>query len=142
MCLYTHNMIANVADEDIVCYKIMKTSLDEEKGYFSPYMDTMWEIGKEYNHDSLNYEELPLHYGRSSGEYAFSVGYYHSFKNITDAIAHTNLANHRMTFGSICVVMKCVIPKGTEYYEGDGAFNCYREDGYASRNIKTVEVVH
>ena len=146
MCLYTHNMIANVAEKDIICYKIMKTAvysgLKTDGLFFSPYMNMGWEIGNEYDHDGANFEDLPLNYEHRTKLYKWENGFFHTFKSLTGAIYHTHWVNEHNTFGVPCVVMKCVIPKGTEYYEGDGAFNCYREDGYASRNIKTVEVVH
>lgn len=59
------------------------------------------------------------------------AGFVHSYKNKKDAIAFAKTRTHTD-------VVKCVIPKGTYYFEGT---NADFTDGYASTQIKYVKVV-
>ena len=58
-------------------------------------------------------------------------GFIHSFKNKEDAITFA-----KTKYG--VDVVKCIIPKGTYYFEG---INSDLTEGYASTQIKYVKVV-
>jgi len=113
------------AKEDIKCYKVLaayptyengKINEDVEVMYYSPYQNTQYYLG-----------ETIREKGRAKREYDY--GYLRPFPTIGEGCLHTfinlehaiDFANHRYPVYTIhreWVVVECIIPKGTKYYEG------------------------
>lgn len=110
MCLITENRIPKTSDKDIICYKIM-VKMPSEK------------LETPYQHASPDKGNVLVAKGEKFitetvfGEYIVSYGYIHSFTNIEDAQLHMYCMKH----GRKCIY-EAVIPKGTQYLEGDFKF--------------------
>lgn len=116
MCL-NRNILSykKTASTDIVCYKFV---ICDKRGYLqTPYQYESVEIGETYD------SELKSSY--------FSVEEgLHSFKTLKDC------TNYK-SFWRTCIIVKCIIPKGSRYYKGK--FMGFK--GYASNKIQYVEEV-
>lgn len=155
-----------IAEEDIICYKVFtKVFATTRDGlstvtYLTPFISVGLEMGVKYTaYGEVNFKERTK-VKTVSGMSDFLIteingGVFHSFIDEEDAKMFT----HRFPFASISrldeiikhnspnvefmtyrrenVVVKCIIPKGTTYYEG--SFNDGQLDCYASRHIFLVE---
>ena len=154
-----------IAEEDIVCYKVFTkvfaTTMDglSTVTYLTPFISVGLEMGVKYTaYGEVNFKE-GTKVKTVSGMSDFLIteingGVFHSFIDEEDA----KMFAHRFPFASINrldqikkanegldfvsyrrenVVVKCIIPKGTTYYEG--SFNEDNPDCYASRHIFLVE---
>lgn len=135
MCLYLEkgNAKKKKATEDIVCYKIMEeVSLNGGVPHYrTPYQGNVMPIeglvrdeyfdinrwaAKRYNKKISTLRIYANHYDHICKSFV-AGGMIHTFANLLDAsekadlLASTNL-------DKTYVVVKCVIPKGTEYFEG------------------------
>lgn len=118
MCLQLKRFsIKRLALTDKICYKFIK--YDYKGRYVTPYQDFRVSIGKTYESKirktSFNEIEEGLH----------------SFANYEDCKGKAN------TFYN-CVVVKCIIPKGSWYYIGK--FSNYKS--YSSNRLKYVEIIN
>lgn len=103
MCLTTTSNHYRIAREDIICYKIYKRLGDEE---FSPYLHVPRpEIGVICKTNLGNPCEIAEYYTIEEG--------FHSFMSKEDAKRCASLENFVEP-----VIYKCIIPKGSKYYEG------------------------
>ena len=110
------------ANKDIECYKIVRL------GYYDGTFNSLffpqqkWEIGVEYNapRKSRNY---PLN--------EINSGYFHSYANKRAAMSFDNPFKN-------CVLVKCIIPKGSTYYSGK---NLDLASCFASKKLKVVEII-
>ena len=119
MCLWTKNAVKKIADKDIVCYKVIcKVGND----YLTIYQRTPIELGKTYTDNEL------IHMGKGNDVYYIGQGVYHTFKKYKDAVVF--LREHFLFTNR--VIVRCVIPKGTEYYEG--TFDD-EEESYGSKTL-------
>lgn len=130
MCLITPGPL-NKATEDIVCYKILCECyhIGGETTLHSPYFRgyESWKVGE---------MTTPVSMADYNGtKYArVGAGFLHSFKSVKDAF---DLANIKLFLSrDVACVYKCVIPKGTQYYQGFDDCNCF---GYASKALKPIE---
>lgn len=123
MCLYSKTDKPCIAEEDIICYKM----LDRCHGLFckckTPFRGVRVRnavlTGRRLMKARGRREIIGLHLNVDVKQYAVAGGYIHTYKHVPPFIIGY-------------IVFKCVIPKGEEYFEsGDG-----RE--YASRSIKFV----
>lgn len=119
MCLYPKYKLKK-AKHDIVCYKVMLNK--KSNIFYSIYWNTNepWYIGE--------FKKGKHVWGRDfifSGE--IGSGYIHSYKDERDAITSCD------DFLCVC---KCIIPKGSYYYEGIHSDGKY---GYASKKLKIVK---
>ena len=124
MCLTTEQLTSTTAREDIICYKALRI---QDNNLYAYYRNFEYEIGKLYRG--------PLVWGKT---YSTSEGLYmninegfHSYSDIEYA-----KENYRDVLKS-AVIVKCVIPKGTIFFEGEQ--NCGR--GYASNQIIIKEIM-
>lgn len=120
MCLYSQIKSPKTADEDITCYKVfqLKISISTVKMEIrTPYM------GKPIPDGAVTlmatrdrpgiFPEGPIPICLEDGTFSYCVdeGYIHTFKDIEDA-------KQLFTGRSWYIIRKCIIPKGTTYYEG------------------------
>lgn len=149
MCLYIgEHPKQKTAKENIKCYKVLAAYPTYEKGkiieevetkYFTPYQNTQYYLGetiREEGRVKRGYEDefrsLPT----------ISGGCLHTFAKLDQAIS---FANHRYPMYTIhqeWVVVECIIPKGTKYYEGmTGPRN--PKSSYASKVLHVTDnIVH
>ena len=108
MCLITTKNIPEIAQEDIVCYKFYKL---RENKLFSPYKEVLAPNMNEVANTVLDRGYL----GRAKDNnlaYMVNRGF-HSFKYIDDLTKELYFWQ-----SSDVKIFKCIIPKGTKYYEG------------------------
>lgn len=118
MCLITKWKKPKVAEQDIVCYKVVLLTNDPNK--FRAYWqdDFIFEIGKTHKHHFWNL--VCKTKADISDLYEIYGGMFHSFQK-----RPTSRFNP---------VLEYIIPKGTKYYEG-------LHDEYCSRTIKIVKIL-
>ena len=136
MCLRVkgYNPTPKIAEVDIPCYKLLKKAAIH---YYSIYYggEIPLEVihGKEdyyASHSETSYERL-IHSTNDILYSSIEQGYIHTYgtATVTDFGFFIEGAN--------AVIFKCIIPKGTEYFEG-----IYLNDiGYASRKIRFVKEI-
>lgn len=139
MCLSNISGSVRVAEKDIVCYKVLRTGCYwySSAKYFTPFRDCSVSFGtvlrKELGEQTL--ETIIDHsnkFGNRCGSLDASV--FHCFVNYDDA---KQLAD---TYGSSLwslVVVKAVIPEGTEYVVGE-----FMTDAYSWPSIGTTAVIY
>lgn len=128
MCLYLTKRDSIVAQEDIVCYKVLIVEKISGVGLdFRNYFR-----GPSFHTEPLKYRFLApfTHYEYRLGmilltdenvtiqsndwatyPYSISEGVFHTFKKLEDA---KEVVKHGKSF----VIVKCIIPKGSIYYQG------------------------
>ena len=132
MCLYVTHLEPEVADKDIVWYKLVKRS--KIKGiYKSSFQRFEYIIRRLYTNNinirfvnkivktwCLTYPYLM---------YSIDEGMFHSYKSRLCPVILSPLPS--------CALLKCIIPKGAYYFEG------YFDDSpsYASSQIKILEEI-
>ena len=139
MCLITTKNIPEIAQEDIVCYKFyvvhkvkddINSSSHDKDEYLSPYWDM-----RAPNINEVANTELDKAYlcdsNTSNLNYFVRKGF-HSYKYLDDLI-------EELYFWQPCdaKIFKCIIPKGTKYYEGE--FD--DSTSYCSESIILKEIV-
>jgi len=128
MCLYSSKENANIAEEDIVCYKVLYQPYIFVKHYLTPYqyIEISNDIidGKSY---FIAKGEGNVIYDDKSRKYLVTDGYIHTYANL-------NMAEESLYLTANMVIFKCIIPKGTKFYVG------WRED-YASEKIKFIKKI-
>lgn len=128
MCL-SKISIKKIAEEDIICYKIvLKTGTNQ---YETPFQCMKVSLNTEYVDTTPTNDNLvDLSVNEING------GYYHSFKNKDNVLEYSHHFN-----GAVCV-LKGIIPKGSEYYEGVYTSICIGYlPAYASKKIKYIEEI-
>ena len=150
MCLETKQVKAEIAKKNIVCYKILSKHVGE-KGveYYSPIYYHFWfanKPNKDIHFASSPYwvkgEDKKETFNRDTKETCYEVcsGYFHTYKNKEDAMRTVSTSWGEYKY----VVVRCIIPKGTRYYEGDFR---YYEGGfgycecYASQYLKITKII-
>ena len=131
MCLYVTHLEPEIADKDIVCYKLVKRT--KIKGiYKSSFQRFEYIIRRLYTNNinirfvnkivktwCLTYPYLM---------YSIDEGMFHSYKsNLTPILSPL----------PSCALLKCIIPKGAYYFEG--YFD--NSPSYASSQIKILEEI-
>lgn len=129
MCLYTNSPTPLIAEHDIVCYKVV---YNYNTGFFNAIvMNFEYEIGKIYN-EPLFETALFCRCDESFYEQEKFEAYYgfHSYIQYNVAKRVCRIVDYR-TFNT-AVILKCIIPKGSEYYIGNS------DSDYCSNNIRVV----
>lgn len=127
MCLtLTENSEIKVAEEDIVCYKVLRKV--SETYATSPYFGFEYIVGVTYKID----KKLEIFCGY---EHKFVKEGFHSFERFQSAKAFLHLRRKLLPKG--CCIYKCIIPKGTRLIFGD--FNNF--SSIVSEAIKIIEEV-
>ena len=115
MCLHTKQKEIQIAQEDITCYKVINP--DMTSLYHTEFK---WKLGKLYETEM---DDSPICNTVSQA--------FHSYKTLQD------LKYGYFQSLSPCMMVKCTIPKGSEYYSGiQDAM-----DGYASNKIIANEIL-
>ena len=99
MCLYVNYKTPSIAEVDITCYKVYMFYNNQE--YISPYRKA-----KMPPMDTLTITELDENNPVNKG--------FHSFKFLPDAEKFSTYYNRFTNF----LIVECIIPKGSFYYEG------------------------
>lgn len=131
MCLYTENREPFLAKEDIVCYKVLiETNIPCV--YKTPVMRTRLIkfplIKKNFKAEGdRKVVKIPLSVRVC---FEISIGFIHTYKNVESI---KRWINSILVCGDNYVIFKCIIPKGTYYYEN--------ETEYASERIEILDRV-
>lgn len=115
MCLYTFQSTPKVAEEDIICYKVLTKDLK------SPCYGLQYELG------NLITSELKNDFC-DDGYNSIEEGL-HTLKDLDNAKTTSVFTCWRVQNAWINmhgvnapIIVKCIIPKGSLYYEGDKEF--------------------
>lgn len=133
MCLKVKDLATLIADEDIEVYKVFMR-IDEVvyfngpkhcTSYYAPFKRNYRyrDLNGTYECDNFNEDKL------------FFVKYgFHSFKNFNDAVSMMDDLNEQERERNVSYeIIPCIIPKGTEYFEG---YSFDDKEGYCSQKIK------
>ena len=126
MCLVSHLKTSIITQEDIICYKVLKTdgfSLYQNEDY-SYYIENLGKIKED-----LKEEETHSQFGLT-GVYG---GFIHSYSDTSEGL--NQVIDKINIYQGQVEIYKCIIPKGTKF------FISFLEDKYCSKRIKFVEEV-
>ena len=126
MCLITTKNIPEIAQEDIVCYKIYILIAEDE--LLSPYQGSPAPAINKVTNTLLDRAYLSNY----RAAYMVSRGF-HSLKYVGDLIKELDFWLY-----SDIKIFKCIIPKGTKYYEGK--FSDF--PSYCSESIILKEIIN
>ena len=135
MCLITTKNIPEIAQEDIVCYKyyIVEKKGGKEK-LISPYYRVPAPNLNEVVSTKLDKISLPTGFDiKDSAYYTIREGF-HSFKCLKHVIQDIDTWIKYPNYK----IFKCVIPKGTKYYEGKSN----ESSSYCSESIILKEIIN
>lgn len=153
MCLYTQDIYPSIAEKDITCYKMVKLIYHD---MMTPYMNLP------LSDKILRGEELLCadDAKRTIFNEFFSLneirsGYIHtysSFGEVKMAVIHEQTAYINPFISPLLIAYECIIPKGSEYYEGYSENGTYYSliykskknmplNSYASDKIKFVRKI-
>ena len=129
MCIQVKNIFPKRAKTDIVCYKILN------KDMTAPYTGFQYDF-KEYKANGLfslliDIKDSIIRKVREGFPicYWYGVGLIHTYKSFSSRFLSKYLKEFNQR------VFKCVIPRGTYYYESDNSIE------YASRKLKIIKEV-
>lgn len=140
MCLSVlkKNYKRKIVKENIECYKVMAFWNDK---YYTPFQEMFMKVGVRYDNDNEEDIGEVLYTELSSDNLIPYIevndGFYHSFKYKIDCMSEKLLISHLNNLAEYHV-MRCIIPKGTEYIEGYGIT---KDENYASKSIVIVEKI-
>lgn len=126
MCLTNVKDVAKIAPEDIVCYKKCNIYRKEKMP---------WSIRNPFYIKKLYFYRTPYYYM----DIELGKTYYSVLEKTCGNIYHGlhSFAEIQQTLYIGQVLIKCIIPKGATYYEGEGLW----EPGYASNELKYIKIV-
>ena len=127
MCQY-NNVLKNTGDQEMTVFKLLVPSPNSASEWITPCIGTRLVEGKQYDGGKLDirYAKKPKSIGK---------GYFHCYATYMGA-----LRGRRATFfGPICLVVKCIVPKNTAYYEG--TYDSWENKTLAVRSIILDKVV-
>lgn len=115
MCIFVQDNKLKVAEEDIICYKVLKRKSLYDSTPVSPYHNEMeWDFDKVFTAPipkwKIEYDEY------HKGWFSYD-GLFYSYNNYTDAYE----LMVKLSWGGakfMYMIVKCTIPKGTYYYDG------------------------
>lgn len=129
MCLITKNKSPLIAEDDIVCYKLLvKTGNDYRTPYKLMYLDNKIVYGKKnlVAEGSEDIEHLPLHGSCIPDRYKITGGFIHCYTDHETAIYRADFFDNNECVVYV-TVFECIIPKGTAYYKGNNCDICAKE---------------
>ena len=118
MCLLTTQKKVKIAEEDITCYKVINPDMTSLY-----YTEFKWELGKLYETERQC---------RSKWDVSEVSQAFHSYQSLMDDLTYAYFESL-----SPCMMVKCTIPKGSEYYLGKQD----AMDGYASNKLIINEIL-
>ena len=152
MCLYLYNKkekTRKTAQKDITCWKI----LVQYRSVIDPNEMRFESIFERYPYQlncvmrDTNREDI-IEVDREKdirGDYPTMVngGFFHTYVKKKDAVKDAMVWGKMQSVDRNCIVVKCIIPKDTEYYEG--AFKVTRNGlivrSYASKSLRVTDEV-
>ena len=130
MCLYPITDKPKVAENDIVCYKVVQVPLDGHKMHpLWHFYSRIYELGKVYNEKRFDVSKKTL-----LGVTTITFGF-HSY--IKQSRARYNVLRLTKYKNNKIIILKCVIPCGALYYEGSSGETASIEE-YCSNKIMPV----
>ena len=130
MCIQVKNIFHKRAKIDIVCYKLLKEDMT------APYTGFQYDF-KEYKANGLfillkdikNFIIDKLYFPKGKPYYSYDIVLLHTYKKsaLPFVINQCKYLKRRL--------FKCIIPKGTYYYESDDSYE------YASRKLRIIEEI-
>ena len=130
MCIEVKTIFPKRAKTDIVCYKLLKEDMT------APYTGFQYDF-KEYKANGLfillkdikNFIIDKLYFPKGKPYYFYDIGLLHTYKKsaLPFVINQCKYLKRRL--------FKCIIPKGTYYYESDDSYE------YASRKLRIIEEI-
>ena len=145
MCLELKkgNSKVKIAEEDIVCWKWLR--LHKNGKLFSPYQCNRYYLNDRMKDDV----RVNKNATDSRGEditHTLDRGCFHTFKHYDDAKFASGDSTWEWSSilsSTFNLVVKCIIPKGSKYYEGDFClFRCEPMESYASKELKITDEIH
>lgn len=129
-----------VAEEDIVCYKILEKNKRSifKVAYVSPIFNMNVRLYKKYDNGGPEQEVV---YGdpiKSCGNaWCVGDGFFHLYKNKEEALKDVETYNgtNMLDSHSKYVCMLAIIPKGTEYIEGNGGLFFNGRNAIATKSV-------
>ena len=115
MCIFVQDKKLKIAEKDIICYKVLKRKSLYDSTPVSPYHYEMeWDFDKVFTAPEPKW---PLDYSKYHRGWFTNDGYFYSYQDYSDAY---ELLKKMSWDGSamMYMIVKCTIPKGTQYYEG------------------------
>ena len=128
MCLVINHLEPKIADEDIVCYKLVNRT--KIKGIYKSSF-----LAFEYIIRQLYTNNLDIRFANKSIKRSF----YKRFYIIEEGMFHSYASNLYPILSPLpwCALLKCIIPKGAYYFKG--FFVSF--PSYASSQIKILEEI-
>ena len=140
MCLRTNQREPLIAENDIVCYKVLLCQGDNTKlsseayqctpRLISPFMRMEYKVGELYE-TTLSSDEFG---NIKCGFHSFSPLFNDSMKNCWQSIQETIDWTYFTEYNH-AVVASCIIPKGSSWYISDDG------EEYCSNKIKICEIL-
>lgn len=141
---------SRVTDKDVVCYKV---GMKENGCIVAPFYEDEYCFGKNVRCQRFEYD-IPYD-GSYTHPYTVEYGY-HSYVEKKDAFRLREILEQHQLDRMLCfkneykyVVLRCVIPSDTAYYEGNVETGFYAEigtdgelpKGYVSERIRIEEII-
>ena len=130
MCLYKEKQHYSVADEDIICFKVVRQYKELGPGqYFSHERGFRYCVGETYTEDSVPLSVLDSLYELEGGVFHSFITMHRGYVGNLVALNQIRLTDYRR------IILKCVIPAGTPYWKSNDV------NSYASTSIKILEAI-
>lgn len=142
MCLVINknNLKPITAEQDIVCYKVLRKSLEDDI-VKAPIYNFEYTFGQIYTIQNEYFKEIDVYDdGCVLAEYGF-----HSFVMLSDAVQFKERLLTYTWQSYEYVLVRCVIPNGARYYTGKQIFSWNEDnspDGYCSEAIRIDDIVN
>jgi len=128
MCQH-NNTLKNTGDHEMVVFKLLVPGKSATR-WITPYTRTQLVEGKQYDGGKLD-----IKYAKKRK--SIGKGYFHCFETYMDAVR----ARRNAISGAICLIVKCIVPKNTAYYEGTYNYDVRDSKTLAVRSIILDRVV-
>lgn len=126
MCLFINQLEPKIADKDIICYKIVKKS--KVKGVYKSGIQRFEYIIRQLYTNHINIKYINIYIKEYYNIFTIGVGMFHSYANYLPT---------KLALSSDYITLKCIIPKGSYYFEG----YLNNLSLYASSQIKILEEI-
>lgn len=142
MCLIIdkNNSEPITAEQDIVCYKVLRKSLEDDI-VKAPIYNFDYTFGQIYTIQNEYFKEINVYVdGCVLAEYGF-----HSFVTLSDAVQFKCRLSKLSPWAIEYIVAKCTIPNAARFYIGKQNFALHEDnspDGYCSEAIRIDEIVN
>ena len=117
MCLTSFREKAYISDKDIICYKVLEIVGNNE--FVTPVQRTPVKLGEEMVAEGIEGKmPVPVYYKIDEGvmyatkkDYQIGEGFIHAYLKLPNSEYYNK------------VIVKCIIPAGTEFYLGNDKFS-------------------